>query len=78
MNWKTEYAARDIETGIELYVRNPNGLSWFWSAWDDDTESGCVSTLPGFDTKEEAMQAAEQWLTTDWLPKFQATGKREI
>ena len=76
--WKNEYSKRDPETEIELYVYNPNGMNWFWSAFDPDTEDHCVSTLPGFETKEAAMKAAEEWYKDEWLPKFRATGERDF
>jgi hypothetical protein len=78
MEWKQEYTTEDRETEVELRVYNPNGLSWFWSAFDPDTEQSCVSTLPGFETKEAAMMAAEAWYQECWLPNFKLTGSREM
>lgn len=78
MEWKIEYTKRYIGTGIDLRVFNPNNMSWFWSAYDDQIEDGFTSVLPGFDTKEEAMQAAEAWYATEWLPDFEATGRRDF
>lgn len=79
MDWKIEYGAEDRDTEIQLHVHSvdhPDGTSWFWSAFDAVEEDSCVSVLPGFDTKDEAMQAAENWYTTKWLPKFNETGDR--
>lgn len=77
-DWKTQYVTEDRENEVELCVRNPNGISWFWSAYDHREENLiCVSVLPGFDSKEAAMEVAENWYATEWLPKFKETGDRE-
>lgn len=79
MDWKIEYATEDRGTEIMLNVHSVDGgdfEKWFWSAFDPIEEDSCVSVLPGFDTKEEAMAAAEKWYATKWLPKFNETGDR--
>jgi len=78
MDWKNEYTWEDRTIEVELRVYCPNDGKWFWSAWDVETEDGCVSNLPGFDTKEAAQQAAKDWYEGTWLPRFQATGERII
>ena len=76
-NWRTEYTYHDREADIELRVYNPNDMSWFWAAYDLVTEESCVSMLPGFDTKEQAMEAAKNYLA-EWQAKVRETGEREM
>lgn len=75
--WKHEYSKTDPETEIEFCVRSPNGIGWYWSAFDPDTEEWICADLPGLETKEAAMEAAETWYAT-WKARFQATGERSF
>lgn len=75
--WRTEYTKTDFQTDVELCVRSPNGMGWYWSAFDAETEDWITSSPPGFETKEAAMEAAETWYAA-WKARFQATGKREF
>jgi hypothetical protein len=83
LNWHIEHVATDTENDVELVVRPvimPDSSVWHWALVDRTDDDGyplCVSTVPGFDTPEQAVEAVTG-VYNDWLKRYLETGEREM